>query len=142
MVLYPPHLPRTPHHAYSLFQVPGSTTVRTYLQESLGFLSEQPKDGDWLAGSSSAAGGGIGVGLGGKGPSLGMAFLSGMCGAARPRPEFEPESDRGEGVVDGSQGCFGESMVIMDMDGIPTRERPGGVCVFLCVCATKHLVGT
>lgn len=106
-------------------EVPGSTTVRTYLQESLGFLSEQPKDGDWLAGSSSAAGGGIGVGLGGKGPSLGMAFLSGMCGAARPRPEFEPESDRGEGVVDGSQGCFGESMVIMDMDGIPTRERPG-----------------
>lgn len=55
-------------------QVPGSTTVATYLQESLGFLSQQ-QDGDWLTGGNMPAS------MRGAGPSLGMAFLSGMCSA-------------------------------------------------------------
>lgn len=53
-------------------QVPGSTTVETYLRESLGFLSQQPREGEWVAGVRAP-------GMNGDGRSIGMAFLSGVC---------------------------------------------------------------
>ncbi|CAN0023677.1 unnamed protein product [Ectocarpus fasciculatus] len=64
-------------------EVPGSTSVGTYLQESLGFLSQKQPNGGWPTGlpaSGAGAGGGAG-GSRGAGTSLGMAFLSGVCAA-------------------------------------------------------------
>lgn len=55
-------------------KVPGSTSVGTYLQESLGFLSQSQPEGGWDTGVPAEAGGSRRVGS-----SLGMAFLSGVC---------------------------------------------------------------
>jgi len=57
--------------------------VGTYLQESLGFLSQQHPSGGWPTGAPAAAG---------AGKSLGMAFLSGVCA---------PGGCRGRGVKAG-----------------------------------------
>ncbi|CAN0042460.1 unnamed protein product [Ectocarpus sp. 8 AP-2014] len=64
-------------------EVPGSTSVGTYLQESLGFLSQKQPNGGWPTGlPTSGAGAGAGAGGSrGAGTSLGMAFLSGVCAA-------------------------------------------------------------
>ncbi|CAM9453761.1 unnamed protein product [Ectocarpus sp. 13 AM-2016] len=64
-------------------EVPGSTSVGTYLQESLGFLSQKQPNGGWPTGlPTSGAGAGAGAdGSRGAGTSLGMAFLSGVCAA-------------------------------------------------------------
>ncbi len=62
----------------------------TYLQESLGFLSQQQPSGGWPTGAPAGAG---------AGKSLGMAFLSGVCapggwsvfvGLWRPNPLRDP----------------------------------------------------
>ncbi|CAM9582386.1 unnamed protein product, partial [Laminaria digitata] len=92
----------TPRQAVE--EVPGSTSVGTYLQESLGFLSQQQK-GEWPTGIPTAAG----AGAAGAGSSLGMAFLSGMSVGA-------------EGVV-GVQACFGQGVVEMDTTAEERRPR-------------------
>lgn len=96
-------------------QVPGSTSVGTYLQESLGFLS-QPQHGDW---PSSAEGGA--AAMRSPGPSLGISFLSGVC------------STWGGGV--GEVGGVGGT--VMDMDTATAGgERPRGMMTIIPIFST------
>ena len=104
---------RTTHNppfCKKLRQVPGSTSVGTYLQESLGFLSQQQK-GEWPTAIPNAAG----AAAAGAGPSLGMAFLAGMSAGAE------------EAI--GARACFGQG--VMEMDTAAEERRPRGT--FGCI---------
>lgn len=87
-------------------KVPGYTTVQTYLQESLGFLSHQPKEGEWLGSLSGARG---------TGQTLGMTFLSNACTPGTQEPSVaganraidihaNVEADPGRKALEQSEG--------------------------------------
>ncbi|CAM9551310.1 unnamed protein product [Hapterophycus canaliculatus] len=76
-------------------KVPGSTSVGTYLQESLGFLSQQQSSGGWPTDGipSSTAAAGAGGPRRGAGSALGMAFLSGVCADAGGAQDVQAGED-------------------------------------------------
>ncbi|CAN0169118.1 unnamed protein product [Scytosiphon promiscuus] len=124
-------------------EVPGSTSVGTYLQESLGFLSQQQPRGGWPTDGMpiDAVAGGTGGPRPGAGSALGMAFLSGVCadvGGARDVeagedvdcsdfPPASPTRTPTPGVPDVSRGvpAIGDGQrpdEDADVDGMDTSD--------------------